>query len=473
MGRLEALAMKKDQDLAGGAEPPTHIEPKSEPSVQLQMAPAEADLPQYSDDQYSDDQMKQHSLAMISSCVRQPELQYIEAQLGKRAGIRGAPLHVWEDIWRGTVVDPALHLAILKEVVELCMQQTDPAMHRASSVLQQLFDKLEAELGDDQAESQVWLRNELALLSGGAQVEITVDEDAAAGEMGANQLAAALSDMVMTFNTQIEAAQQVNTTELRQFCDRLARFKVVLELPEQETPAGVHKGWNVLDASEGAPSEAAAAEGASSPNTTAMLNDALEGDDADDEEEEEEQPRQLGKKGMLHKAYEGLAAMSDRLVTVVANQQAAQAELVLNNIGSIRDRCREGFCVAYDAVLDGTCGNPAVQAKWQQCLKVERNMYCRLYLALWAVEFQKDCPVLQRHDEFLTVILEDLVHAFKECDTAIIEFHKVHGSVRVSGVYQKSVGIMAAMSAAAEGPGASVERPRGWRRLLNCFRPAK
>ena len=30
---------------------------------------------------------------------------------------------------------------------------------------------------------QVWLRNELALLSGGSQVEITVDEDAAAGDM--------------------------------------------------------------------------------------------------------------------------------------------------------------------------------------------------------------------------------------------------------------------------------------------------
>ena len=38
-------------------------------------------------------------------------------------------------------------------------------------------------------------------------------------------------------------------------------------------------------------------------------------------------------------------------------------------------------------------------------LCVQRNMYCRLYLALWAVEFQKDCPVLQRHDEFLTVVL--------------------------------------------------------------------
>ena len=36
-----------------------------------------------------------------------------------------------------------------------------------------------------------------------------------------------------------------------------------------------------------------------------------------------------------------------------------------------RDRCREGFCVAYDAVLDGTCGNPAVQTKWHECLKVE------------------------------------------------------------------------------------------------------
>ena len=60
-------------NLSGGAELPTHIEPKSEPSVQLQVAPAEAEHLQNRDDQYS--------LAMISSCVRQPELQYIEAQV--------------------------------------------------------------------------------------------------------------------------------------------------------------------------------------------------------------------------------------------------------------------------------------------------------------------------------------------------------------------------------------------------------